>query len=176
MRVSSRLAGRRARVTGFSALRPGLGRPSLPAPEPPAPGDSPPSSLPSSPPRPAPRCVSQPSRQPPHPLISGRSLSGDFHPGVGGAVGQRSGWRAGSAATCPPAAPPELASDSAAAAVEEHWFGGRRVLRGFRVAAPAAEDRRETKPLRAREPPLPRGTGSGLAPQRPRRPAGARVT
>lgn len=57
-------------------------------------------------------------------LISGRSLSGDFHPGVGGAVGQRSGWRAGSAATCPPAAPPELASDSAAAAVEEHRSGG----------------------------------------------------
>ena len=35
MRVSSRLAGRRARVTGFSALRPGLVRPSLPGPEPP---------------------------------------------------------------------------------------------------------------------------------------------
>lgn len=70
------------------------------APERPAPGDSPPALsralLPTPPalrgrsPSPHPRIPTPVFHLTP-PLISGRSLSGDFHPGVGGAAGQRSG-------------------------------------------------------------------------------------
>lgn len=56
----------------------------------------------------------------------------------------------------PPAAPPELASDSPRR-LSRNWFGGVGCSVGSGRASPATEDRRKTKPLRAREPPSPEG-------------------
>lgn len=185
-RRAHRGSGQRARVTDASAGRSRLGGPSRrrlsgrrPVTHPRA------LSRTSLPAPPAPWCLS-PSPHPriPNPrLPSRRSPSylwplplGRFPPwGRGCGRPEVRRWRAGSAATCPLAAPPEPISDSATA-VEERRLGGRWAPMGLGVAVkgprPAGEDGRGAKPLPAREAPLPRGTGSGQAPQRPGRPAG----
>lgn len=83
---------------GASAPRPRLGGPSRRRRSGPRPVTHPRGPLPSAPPGPAESACQPPPQDPsphvpsrPSPLISGRSLPGFFHPGVGGAAGERSG-------------------------------------------------------------------------------------
>lgn len=109
----------------------------------------------------------------PSPLISGRSLSGFFHPGVGGAAGQRSGDggrgapprargrpRLGGPVTQPRRLSRNPSSGGVGCPRSAEWPRRNRAQPGRM---------REMKPFPAREAPLPRGTGSGPTPRLPRR-------